>query len=136
MKWYEETAWAVIVAGLTYIVGVAAAGMPTDHWQVWAMTLAAGVGRVAVATVISRFGAKPPAAEYNTQFNNFPATPLASTITVASTTTNLGSPATNIRITPVNPIDPVVPDTQPPATLPDHTGTLPRPTATSASPTS
>ena len=121
MKWYEETAWAVTVAGLTYIVGVAAAGMPTDHWQVWAMTLAAGVGRVAVATVISRFGAKPavlvPATEYTTTW----------------TTANNGSPVTNKQTNPV-PLVSAVGTPLPPATLPDHTGTLPRPTATSASP--
>lgn len=54
LKWFEETAWAAAIAALTYIVTVAAAGMPTDNWKAWVIALAAGVGRVAIAAVASR----------------------------------------------------------------------------------
>lgn len=114
MKWAEETAWAVIVAALTYIVGVSAAGMPTDNWRVWVVTLAAGVGRVVFATFISRLGGKAtpatplvPAAEYTSE---------PTSVTVASTT------APRVQIIT--------------ATPPDEASTLPRPVAASASPTS
>lgn len=112
LKWAEETAWAVIVAGLTYIVSVAAAGMPTDNWRIWLVTVAAGVGRIAFATVISRLGPQAPAAS--------PLVPAADFTTNAAA---LVAPQMAAQV--ATPVDP--------------TGTLPRAVAvspTSASPTS
>lgn len=54
VKWFEETAWAVSIAALTYIVSVAAAGMPTDNWKPWVVSAAAGIGRVVIATLATR----------------------------------------------------------------------------------
>ena len=110
LKWAEETAWAVIVAGMTYIVGVAAAGMPTDHWQVWAVTLAAGSWRVVFATLISRLGSTTPT--YTTE----PSSLLDIARAMETTLPRPASqPAKNSQVAPVATTPTVLPDGWTPA---------------------
>lgn len=133
-KWFEETAWFAIVAAITYIGGVAVVGMPSDHWKVWAMTVIAGASRAAVAVVVSRVKAAPtvtPPPMYVPPAVFVPSAWTDHTTTAGTVTTTTGSTYTT------EPSAVVAPQT-PPATLPDHAGTLPRPQAvapTSVSPT-
>jgi hypothetical protein len=113
LKWAEETAWAVIVAGMTYIVGVAAAGMPTDHWQVWAVTLAAGSWRVVFATLISRLGSTTPT--YTTEPSPLLGISPFMEARLATLPRPASQPATNSQVAPVATTPTVLPDGWTPA---------------------
>ncbi len=60
LRWFEETAWAAVVAALTYIVTVAAAGMPADNWKAWVIAGVAGAGRAAMAAIGKRIPSVAP----------------------------------------------------------------------------
>ncbi len=57
-KFFEELAWAGLVAAITFVGTQLAAVDPAgiSDWKTWGLALLAGAGRIFVAAVFSAFG--------------------------------------------------------------------------------